>query len=656
MSEKKWVVPSVIDPAAKVCVQLEIPNEAMHIAAFWGALEQLTKAYNWQDSYIDGSAVAYVWRDVVSLAAQAVRDGQNCVGEFTETDDCINYPPYAPFIGYNLYNPYEDPTFVPPGYLLNPYIPGGYPLYEPDDLIVDFFSFPFFGNWWDLISGNLPRIEIHTVGDGQIELDLLNVLQGGMAVIKQGSPPNILDIIIGTYEEGIRIVDLGLDIAIPIELDVVHAEEINVVVGSGVPQITYVTFIPVVDDAFPPFGLPLRFGGGLRRVGLCGFEDMAGDMGITNLRLTDCGIEVFQDGEWTLKADIEDCLIVSEVVVDLQDQDTVIFSTLQDLDDNMVENSNDIQEINNFPPDGNTYDPPAPIGGSDELCQLTGHMASKIGDFIAQIDTYATESTLMDALEAALAGDGYYAVTELIAALNNFFVGGADPLFSDYQTVQDAVHEWLYCENNLSKDDLATYVEAELARGDEIADMLNSLSLSTWQQWQVLGEFATGYDCSSFVCGAWCYRFDVSTGFGPFTTVYGNPTGRGIENAHWAVGNNTFSGWQLTLNPNNVAGLTHVRVQAHYIDVGIENTTILYMIIPTGTGTGGYTDIKPGGWHGVPVSVDVTQDCTDWSDILIYGTTAAKANGMYAFAGEGYVEYIELSGTGPNPFGSDNCP
>ncbi len=89
MSDKKWLVPDVVDPAEKVCVRLEIPKDVKHIAAFWGALEQLSKAYNWEDSYDTGSDTAYVWRDIIEAAAGQVQIGENCMLDCEDVEDCL---------------------------------------------------------------------------------------------------------------------------------------------------------------------------------------------------------------------------------------------------------------------------------------------------------------------------------------------------------------------------------------------------------------------------------------------------------------------------------------------------------------------------------------------------------------------------------------
>lgn len=59
-----WVLPEVIDPP-RVCFQIEIPNDFHHRAAFFGALYELTRWYNWQrDDDHTGKAVAAIWMDI----------------------------------------------------------------------------------------------------------------------------------------------------------------------------------------------------------------------------------------------------------------------------------------------------------------------------------------------------------------------------------------------------------------------------------------------------------------------------------------------------------------------------------------------------------------------------------------------------------------
>lgn len=68
-SNKGYILPAIIDPPETVCIRIEVPNDANHIYAFWGALDTLGIASNWDwDGLQSGKAAAIVWRDVVNDA------------------------------------------------------------------------------------------------------------------------------------------------------------------------------------------------------------------------------------------------------------------------------------------------------------------------------------------------------------------------------------------------------------------------------------------------------------------------------------------------------------------------------------------------------------------------------------------------------------
>lgn len=61
-----WRLPETIDPE-RFCVRLYIPKDRAHVAAFLGALEELTKWWNWErDTAKRGIVAAYVWRDILN--------------------------------------------------------------------------------------------------------------------------------------------------------------------------------------------------------------------------------------------------------------------------------------------------------------------------------------------------------------------------------------------------------------------------------------------------------------------------------------------------------------------------------------------------------------------------------------------------------------
>lgn len=65
-----FVLPQIIDPPRK-CVKIWIPNEVYHRGAFWGAIFELTQAFNWQqDPPEKARAVANLWFDIWSEATE----------------------------------------------------------------------------------------------------------------------------------------------------------------------------------------------------------------------------------------------------------------------------------------------------------------------------------------------------------------------------------------------------------------------------------------------------------------------------------------------------------------------------------------------------------------------------------------------------------
>lgn len=94
----KWILPEVIDPEERLCFQIEVPNDPMHIAAFRGALYNLTSARFWQDDP-DHKAleVAAVWQDIwdeISMSCCPCPSSKIVDGVPMYTIDGQHYYPY----------------------------------------------------------------------------------------------------------------------------------------------------------------------------------------------------------------------------------------------------------------------------------------------------------------------------------------------------------------------------------------------------------------------------------------------------------------------------------------------------------------------------------------------------------------------------------
>lgn len=65
-----FVLPQIVDPPRK-CVKIFIPNEVYHRGAFWGAIFELTQAFNWQQNPPEKAReVANLWFDIWSEATK----------------------------------------------------------------------------------------------------------------------------------------------------------------------------------------------------------------------------------------------------------------------------------------------------------------------------------------------------------------------------------------------------------------------------------------------------------------------------------------------------------------------------------------------------------------------------------------------------------
>lgn len=199
-----------------------------------------------------------------------------------EGADCLEYPPYAPFIEFLPINPYDDPAGVPAGYFFPPWsiwsITAPPILGVIADAINDgiqditgfrygdvFTTLPFIVP--DPLSGAWvpPQIKINVTGEGIVELHLITLPLGGRCIITVDREPNIGDLIAGIIDSNTDVLELNRDlIALPPELDTDAIEEVEIT-GPGDHYIL-ITMFPTIDDA----AIPLNFGGGLHKVVLCG--------------------------------------------------------------------------------------------------------------------------------------------------------------------------------------------------------------------------------------------------------------------------------------------------------------------------------------------------------------------------------------------------
>lgn len=72
-----YMLPDVIEPTGYICVQVQVPTDVYHQAAFWGALDSLGRWFNWQrDEAKRGKDAAEVWRAIAAQARESTCGGE----------------------------------------------------------------------------------------------------------------------------------------------------------------------------------------------------------------------------------------------------------------------------------------------------------------------------------------------------------------------------------------------------------------------------------------------------------------------------------------------------------------------------------------------------------------------------------------------------
>jgi len=287
-SQKKrgYLLPSPIDGYPLHCVQILIPDAPEYRRAFVGAIDELTRWWNWekngQKDDRRATRAAKYWRTI--LEPQLLD-----TGFFGGCDDCPDCPSPCtviplddPRIEWLPNDPFRTPDLVPDGYLFPPwYIAPALNLvgFTQGDVGTDFARITSIAGW--ATQYEVPRFRLTVQGAGVVRIQFVNVLQGGLALVQIDA--DLLQL---------QYVDTNKDqISIPPESASQNGIEIKLVADTE--HIIDVQMFPRVDDAVIPVG----FGGGIRKIELCGFDQPCVECPVTIFRLPDdCIMEYSTDG------------------------------------------------------------------------------------------------------------------------------------------------------------------------------------------------------------------------------------------------------------------------------------------------------------------------------------------------------------------------
>jgi len=242
--------------------------------------------------YLLGLLEHYRWKDAFSGSDSEVAHALTMFEDLrhllmTARDDCEkgiicrDYAPSSAIISYAPQDPFTQPDYVPPGYKTPPFTIMNDPLvealfgFENGDVMTGITGLPV---ETAAIAQGLARFRVNLTGEGTVELHMLTAPFGGAIVITKDDDP--LSVIYADLVRDISIVPPINNVVSIIEIDVL---------GPGKHHID-VSFIP----SFGQTALFVGYGGGLRKVNLCGFPEMQGTKADTNT--FDCPIDLGEDG------------------------------------------------------------------------------------------------------------------------------------------------------------------------------------------------------------------------------------------------------------------------------------------------------------------------------------------------------------------------
>lgn len=557
--------------------------------------------------------------------------GIHCPPEMQE-NECKDFPPYAPFIEYPLQNPYSEPDLIPDGYLIPPMTvvtpenSGDYPDSEIGDVVVNFNSFPLDSGWFDDLHEDMPSLLIRVSGTGTVGVEFTPMVQGGLAIVTLDNPPNLVDILGGIITGADNIVDVNKDtLSVPPET----ADQIifPVEVDTAGDHIIYVVFFPIIDDSF----IPLRFGGGIRKIEVCGFLEVP---------IVAC-------------EDVEDCLETSVIINTLE-------TNIATLETNVTTITNQVNEIEDCGCGGNTYPEGAPsyedegvTPESSAVCGAAYYIAAKLLAHIASVLSDAETISLDEFLENFLTLGGFQAGA--LKILWDYVIANAYPtLAAEVAATQDIVAEAFFC-NLLDRDLARAEIEANTTLSAEVKATLlsglDSVSDGKLAMWAFVGGEANEADCSG-MC-EWVIAWDFDGSYVPQDDENAIYTGD-----HWVPSGATYSG------AGGYTGFTDVWSIGHALPPSCKVTSMQTNVNKNAPCTSVQTSVTWRGTSGTDAPSQTNeQTCLsnepitqNWT-ILPAGVGAELENMLvqsdhFLCGGDNFgsqVRWIRMAGTGARP-------
>jgi len=328
----RFLIPDLNQVSPMQCVQFQIPDDIMYRVALMGALNSLGSWISWERTGDNqGAQIAQIWRNLLAdiQFGDCGIDGESCVA----------IPPRHPAIQYEPQNIFKNEP-SPAGYFGNAFYQLDTTIdnlndvldalfntavatltgLQDGDLLVPPTAIPVIGsiNILDIdalissLTQGFPRFTLNFSGTGTIKLHLLTIPLGGVVLVSK----NIIDVgavfssaLSGSLLNDIQILEVNRDLAqVPPETMVELIHEVDFPEDGN--HTLHVVWCPRIDDAITPLG----YGGGLRKIEICGGITLGEQQGLEMAQLRPnendpCILEYSNDfgRTWATLIDLNQC-------------------------------------------------------------------------------------------------------------------------------------------------------------------------------------------------------------------------------------------------------------------------------------------------------------------------------------------------------------
>lgn len=579
-----------------------------------------------------------------NLEYKLMADG-DCEGDPCD-DGCREYLPSVSFIEYFPNDPFRTPLHVPPGYSVppwynNPLIP--LPGVLPTDAMV---------NGLAVIAPNLPLsgfpyARVHFSGEGELEIEFVQVPAGGLAIIDVDDDPTKITIVetssdlIDTVGIAGVLAALGFDVE---DANIVDTHIVEIHIDGEGDHFVDINFIPNVGGE-----TLIGFGGGIRRISLCGLSEPGDFMPCcpepTQQRYTDEGIlEQSYDGGATYQ--------------ERRDQDPRF--------------------------NGPTLPPLTSSEGDIRRCEaannVVGYLESAANQLIADGSAWSGLTALLSAIAGVvvflLSVISAGALTPLLLGLTAALIAAGITAFEAAMTT--AVYEELVCIVFCHCPEDGNFSEAnwQSIKADILTNMTGIAATYLHDTINAFGPVglinasrtgvAFGAECDECDCAdEWCYVMDFTADDFDFVRV----TSTGDNHGVWTTG----VGWETTDAVNTMTTPDGAHRMAYIQLSGLAETVYTRILVEYDYVRGSFDSgalsghfVALGGINKINIPfnemVDGSGQQSEWNgsqggttSIQIWLRSSRDISSPYTYDGSATIKSIRLEGTGNNPFGTDNC-